>query len=195
MKTVIKFFYATLILMIFSGCSTESLDEFEGSSQETPSTSERGVVRDIGILTPIGDYDGEGDGMATLVRNQNGISLQVHSTGLTSGNAYTAWFIVFDGEPFADDGLIVVHAAGHVVGGNGRATFAGHLSTGMIGEANGTDILFNIGDKSFDNPMSSHVLVHIVDHDPAVPGTIPENIHEITGEVGLSQEWYFNPDD
>ena len=193
MKTVIKLFYATLILMIFTGCSTESLDEFEESSLDKSLTSARGAASNDGILVPIEYYNGYGDGTASLVRNKNGISLQVHSNGLTPGNAYTAWFIVFDGEPFDNDGLIVVHAAGHIVGGNGNATFAGHLSTGEIGEPNGTDILANIGDGSFGNPLGSHVLIDIVDHGPAVAGTIPENIHEITGAIGLAQEWHFDP--
>ena len=199
MKTVTKIFYATLILMIFTGCSTESIDEIEGSSLDNSPTTKARAIRTIGVAqNPMQLAQGEdntifiGSGSAGLVRNQNGISLQAHSTGLTPGNAYTAWFIIFDDGPFNFGEFIVVNAAGNIVGGNGNATFAGHLSPGEIGEVNGTGILVNNGDGSFDNPMDSLVVVHIVDHGPAEPGTIPENIHEITGAIDLSQEWQFH---
>jgi hypothetical protein len=199
MKTVIKFFCATLILMIFTGCSTESIDEIEGSSLDNLPTTRAGVIRTIGVAAdpmvlalPGDNTIFIGDGSARLVRNQNGISLNINSTGLIPGNAYTAWFIVFDDGPFNFDEFIVVHAAGRIVGEDGEATFSGHLSKGDIGEANGTDILENVGDGSYDNPMDSLVFIHIVDHGEAIPGTIPENIHEITGAISLAQEWQFH---
>ncbi len=148
----------------------------------------RGASRDVGVLT----VANQGGGSASLLRNQNGISVQVQSTGLTSGNAYTAWFIVFEGA----NPPVVVHAAGNIVGGSGNSTFAGHLSAGDIGIPNGKDILENGGDGSFDDPQGSTVLIHVVDHGPAGvdgPGTIPENIHEFTGTDGIAQVWTFIP--
>jgi hypothetical protein len=147
-----------------------------------------GAVRGDGVLT----IAVQGDGTASIVRNGNGISVQVRATGLTPGNAYTVWFIV------TEDGLppIVVNAAGNLVGASGNTSFAGHLSTGAVEAVNGTDILGDGGDGSFDDPLGALVVLHVVDHGPAGedgPGTIPENIHEITGVDGLAQEWVFTP--
>ncbi len=156
-----------------------------------------GAVRGVGDLTPtddpvydtLGFGDVQGDGTASIVRTRNGISVTVNATGLNPGNAYSMWYIVIEN---GDE--IVVHAAGSVVGGSGNASFASHLSTGPIGAVNGTTILVNDGDKSFDDPLGALVILHVVDHGSAGvdgPGTIPENIREFTGADGLAQEYVF----
>ncbi len=208
MKTQTKAFFVAFIFLVLASCSNEKdidpTDSFADSeflaklkfpalsSNDKAAPSINTMVdkasRTEGALT----IAIEGSGSANLLRNKNGVSVQVHSTGLTSGNAYTAWFIILEG----GNPPIVVNAAGHVVGGSGSGSFSGHLSIGAIGAVNGTDILGNGDDGSFDDPLGSTVLIHIVDHGPAGvdgPGTIPENIHEITGADGLAQEWTFLP--
>jgi len=210
MRTIIivtfKTFFATLILLVLVNCSEEndpnplapSVSQYLANikyplilsnDKVTPLINAR-ASRGEGVLT----LAPQGGGSATLLRNKNGISVQIHSTGLTPGNAYTAWFIAFEegGNP---DHPIVVHAAGNIVGASGNSTFAGHLSTGPIGAANGMDILDG-GDGNFNDPEGSLVVIHVVFHGPAGvdgPGTIPENIHEFTGTDGLAQEWVFDP--
>lgn len=145
------------------------------------------AVRSDGVFT-----EGVGGGTAQIVRTDSGIDVQVTSTGLTPGNAYTVWFIVSE----SDNPPLVVNAAGNIVGKSGTSGFAGHLSTGDVGAVNGTDVLADGGDGSFDDPRGALVMLHVVDHGPAGvdgPGTIPENIHEITGSDGFAQEWVFAP--
>lgn len=205
-KLILYASFFSFILIVFIGCSEENEPnlieplinhEFLASinypwilsNGNSVSLSNNGKAsRDEGVLT----IANQGGGSAYLVRNDNGISVQTNSTGLTSGNAYTAWFLVFEqGFP-----PIVVHAAGHIVGNSGNLSFGGHLSLGDVGAVNGTDILGNGSDGSFDDPGGSLVWIHVVDHGPAGvdgPGTIPENIHEITGLDGLAQEYVFAP--
>lgn len=201
-----------IVILILAGCSEENDPQLNDSvdagylasivfpglltnDKDTPLINAR-ASRSQGVFTPVlpvmPPVPAQGGGSATILRNKNGISVQIHSTGLTPGNAYTAWFIVIEG----GNPPIVVNAAGNIVGGSGNSTFAGHLSAGPIGAVNGTDILGDGGDGSFDDPEGSLLLIHIVDHGSAGvdgPGTIPENIQEITGADGLSQEWVFEP--
>ena len=144
-----------------------------------------------------------GGGSASIVRTDSGISVRVHAKGLTPGNAYTAWFAVFDagtntcnldGPP---DGIfpggILKNMAGHVVTGGGTATFSGQLSAGPIGEPDG-DILFN-DDGSFDNPLTACVDIHIVNHGPSgdfLPGELQDAINTIFGAMPpADQVWRF----
>ena len=166
------------------------------------------AIRDT-VDTPFIGPDVEGDS-ASIVRTDSGISARVHAKDLTSGNAYTAWFVVFDdgicsetGPPFGGIG-IVLNMAGHVVTGGGTATFAGQLSAGPIGAPNGIDILFN-ADGTFDNPRTACVDIHIVDHGPAAgypkdvgapcglgnPVQLNAAINTICGTQGAVQIWRF----
>ena len=110
-----------------------------------------------------------GDGSAFIVRTGSGVSVQVHSTGLNPGDAYTAWLFTFDDGDFTGMPDIAVNVAGQVVGASGNATFSGSVSKG-IHEINGLtslDPMGNIGDSNFELPMDAVVDVHIVNHGPA----------------------------
>jgi len=202
MSTIIKKLRVYAMSLIFiggiiAGCSDindASLSDSERLTHielQTPNSATKSVAEPTGA-------GGEGDGTATLMRNNNSISVRVQSTGLTAGNAYTAWFII--SEPDPDGSFIVVNAAGNHVGNSGMSTFAGSLATGSIGDPNGFDILVNNGDGSFDDPRGSTVIIHIVNHGPLGkdgPGTIDDNINGIFGALappdGLSQEYIFTP--
>jgi len=135
--------------------------------------------------------DGAG-GTSSVVRNANGITMQVRATGLEAGHIYSVWFIVID----SDDSLPnVVNAAGGIVNKHGKASFAGHLSAGPIGAVNGQDILGNDTNSSFDDPLGATVILHVIDH--GAPGSNEwsnsENMHTIQGAVGCHQEWVNPP--
>jgi hypothetical protein len=89
-------------------------------------------------------------GTSTLVRNDNGVSVAYHVAGLTPGNVYSAWVSINDFPPPAEA------LAGVVVGGSGKATFAGRIAEGGV-----------LSDSSSDT-----VFVIIVNHGPKVPGSI-----------------------
>jgi len=103
-------------------------------------------------------------GSAQLVRNNNGITCVIHTSGLIPGDAYSVWWVI-------PDELLTLNASGGLAGDDGTATFAGHLSTGAIPAADGSVVLSN-GDGSFDQPRSDTVMVIIRHHGPPIPGAI-----------------------
>jgi len=138
-----------------------------------------------------------GGGSASIVRTDSGISVRVHADGLRPGNAYTAWFAVFDDVTCNLDGEndfpggILLNMAGHVVSGGGTATFSGHLSAGPVGEAPGVILLPD--DGSFDNPLGACVDIHIVNHGPAGdfgPGELQDAINTIFGAMPPADQVY-----
>ena len=107
----------------------------EGASRDTVNTADNGLK-----------------GTSTLVRNNNGVSMTYQLEGLTPGNVYSAWVSINDFPPPA------VFLAGMVVGGSGKATFAGHIDEGGI----------------LSDSRSDAVFIIIVDHGTKVPGSIRE---------------------
>jgi hypothetical protein len=113
-------------------------------------------VKVIGTGTVVGSAD--------LVRNNNGITCVIHTSGLVPGDAYSVWWVM-------PDESLTYNASGGIAGGDGTATFAGHASTGPVGPADGSVVLSN-GDGSFDQPRTDTVTVVIRHHGPPIPGSI-----------------------
>jgi hypothetical protein len=65
-------------------------------------------------------------GTASLVRTDDGISMTFRTSGLPAGEPVTIWWIIVDGKGVVSGQF----AAGHVVGNDGVASFAGHLAEG-----------------------------------------------------------------
>ncbi len=182
MKTTIKFLFTFLILFAFS-CNQEStLDPLPTDLEGVSAKASKATLDDYGDIDGSGVY-----GSATLHRNKNGITVNVKTSGLTPGYAYTLWIIPFNtpdicariydpvtnpesacigDELFLADGD-VIFGAGHVVGGSGKGNFSGHLNNGDIGR---------FGNGLMDAQGAEiHVVVRC--HGPADPGRISEQIH------------------
>ena len=192
MKTTIKFLFTLLILFAFS-CTQESTQDplppdLDGVSAKTNSKATLYYSEDI-------DESGV-EGSATLHRNKDGITINVKTSELTPGYAYTLWIIPFNKPedcarildpanpvlslacrsdellPFTDGYGDVIYGAGHVVGGSGKGNFSAHLNNGDIGR---------FGNGLIDAQGAEvHIVVRC--HGPADPGRISEQIH--TFEVG-----------
>ena len=126
---------------------------------------------------------------ASLKRNGSGVTMNLKTSELEGGSAYTVWFVVFNmpqycsngacGEDDVADengpnpneaaGVSVRHAAGHVVGDNGIGNFSGRLN---VGDDSG--LLFGF---PFTNPQGAEVHLVLRNHRQANPGHIPEQIH------------------
>lgn len=136
-----------------------------------------------------------------LSRAPNGLTAVFTTTGLHGGHAYTMWCVVFDhpefcnnpmlpglrcgflGLHFPDFGLngdpraaaTILHAAGHVVGTSGKASFGAHLGVGK-----NTDVVIGTG---LTNPAGAEVILDVLDHGSKDPGNVPAQIHEfVTAE-------------
>ena len=152
-------FLGAIAMVAMVGCesATGPQSETVGVTSEALSVATNSPVNEI--IGPPGSPLGpivEG-ASSTVRRNKNGATATLKTSGLTAGNAYTVWAVVFDsaGPPSA-----VVYLAGHVVGGNGQATFSGHLSSPDI-----------------DNPLGAEIHLVVRDHGEAIPGQIPSLIH------------------
>lgn len=107
---------------------------------------------------------GAGVGSAELVRNNNGITCVIHTSGLVPGDAYSVWWVM-------PDEALIYNASGGIAGSDGTATFAGHASIGPVGLVDGSVVLSN-GDGFFDQPRTDTVMVIIRHHGPPIPGGI-----------------------
>jgi hypothetical protein len=131
-------------------------------------------------------------GSSTLTRTSNAIAMDLHTTGLTPGDAVTIWWMVFNhpeactsgsstpddptdprcgmadmGNPAAD--LSVLFAAGHVIDDAGVAEFGGKLA---VNDASGA-----IMGTGLHDPAGADVTLVVHDHGPAKPGQVDEQIH------------------
>ena len=129
---------------------------------------------------------------ATLTRNANGISYRLHTNSLTANSAYTLWVVVVnnpaacDSSPCTAPEIIqndetdsqVLFGTGLVVGGSGKATFAGALKEG--------DLPGWLPDRSFDNAETAEIHLVLNDHGPKIPALLPDMIKTYRG--GCSDE-------
>jgi hypothetical protein len=96
------------------------------AAQAEPATTQTVDVTGWNDLIPAPTPDIHGT--ASLVRRDGGISMTFRTSGLPAGDAVTIWWIIVD--PATGKVVSGQFAAGHVVGNNGVASFAGSLSEG-----------------------------------------------------------------
>lgn len=154
MKNSIKLCLFTMVLFSIS-CSNEPITENEGVD-----ILSKKAQSSVSVMDETGEIEGAS---ATLSRKKNGITVNFKTNGLKPGNAYTLWFVVF-GETLGPPKS--TFAAGHIVGGSGKAVFSGHKS-------------FEEG--VFENPLTAEVHLVVRTHGPAQPGMIPSMIHTMEG--------------
>ena len=135
-------------------------------------------------------------GSSALERGPNGISFRLWTTELQRGYAYTLWVVVFNNPsactaptPFSlcsdpDVGNAaampdVLYGTGHVVGGSGMVTFAGHRS---VGDGSGS-ISAPIGLPAFGlvDAAGAEILLVVHEHGPLLPAYLPDQIQTVGG--------------
>lgn len=115
-----------------------------------------------------------GTAEATLVRNDNHLSVSGRASDLIPGNAYTVWWIVTDSSR-----RVVVNATGGMADNAGEFRFGGALPTGDYNVGDTIPRLVLVGGSLVD-PINAFVRLHVVDHGPPIPGSIPAQISEIS---------------
>jgi hypothetical protein len=113
-------------------------------------------------------------GKASLVRTDHAVSMTFQTTQLPAGDAVTIWWIILG----PNGPVSGQFAAGHVVGGDGVAGFAGHLAEGD------TSGCFHPAFPCAGLTDARHqpILLLARVHGPKDPGRIPTQIH--TSEAG-----------
>jgi hypothetical protein len=110
-------------------------------------------------------------GTASLTRRDNGVSMTFRTSGLPANQPVTVWWIIVD--PATGNVVSAQFADGHIVGGNGVASFGGSLKE---------------GDRSgcfhpafpcagLTDARGQVVLLLARVHGDKDPGRIPEQIH------------------
>lgn len=135
-------------------------------------------------------------GRAEITRDKWGISVRGVASGLTPGNAYSVWWIVFD-QIFLDGSgpPLVLNATGGIANADGDMHYGALLPLGDYGanEVNPRRVFFA---GSLTLPLGATVWNHILDHGPAQAGGVLRRqlstVDEACGgECPLAQEvWY-----
>jgi hypothetical protein len=134
---------------------------------------------------------------ASLVRNDNGVTATLRTTGLKPHHAYTVWFVAI-GNPAAcasdpcsgPDILLnpdthgqVTYGAGSVAGASGRGGFAVHMPVGPIDGW--------LADRTLSDPYGAEIHLVVNDHGPKLADHMPGMIHTYRG--GCSDDSPFPP--
>ncbi len=137
---------------------------------------------------------------AQLVRGPNGVSMQVTTSGLEVGAAYTVWWVVFNHPEFCENGIdglttcgegdlfiesvgaSVLYAAGHVVGSNSsHASFADGLKVGDLSGCQEPFAGFGLCRDGLTDPSGAEIHLVIRSHDEFIPAMMPAMIHTFGG--------------
>lgn len=175
-------------LALLAGCSDQAVTapelgatppEFASATWATAT-----VLTFDADLTPVGS--------SRLVRNDNGVSVDLSTSGLTSGTTATLWMVVFNhpancsppgcgvDDLFAPAVMSdVLYTNGSVIGGSGKASFGGHRREGD----NGGSVFAALGLPAPGIIDSRMAEIHFVvrSHGPKIPGMVDEMIQTFNG--------------
>jgi hypothetical protein len=104
-----------------------------------------------------------------LVRTPGGITMQLRLSNLPPNEVATVWFLINPGPDFPEEPgpyFSVTRAAGNVIGGSGRSSFAGHIAPGH-------ETMFGPG---LQDPLTDQVLLVLITHGPIDPSRILEQL-------------------
>jgi|SRR5215510_4794339 len=158
-----------------SGFTTRSVAA-QGATHETTQvyTTPDGFL--LGDVVPGSD--------ATLLRNRNGLTTNVH-TLVDAPGAYTVWWVLFNHPSSCttylctfDEPDLVVNATGHLVPAVGNANFSGRLIPG--GPYSG-EVIYEGPEPELTNPAGALITLVIRYHGPAIPGMVPQQLTTFLG--------------
>ena len=191
---------AILLVGLMVGCETEAPIApdttgdiaFKAMKAPNAATSSSSNVYTFAGMNNVGN--------STLVRNNNGVTLNLKTTSLNAGHAYTVWFVIFNnpeecgiqgGEVSPDvpcnlPDLFnpavqgdVMYGAGSLAGGVGTATFAGHRAEGDL---SGSIIgLFGLPAHGIIDARKAEIHFVVRTHGPKIPGKVREQIGSFNG--------------
>jgi hypothetical protein len=122
-------------------------------------------------------------GHSQLVRTANGVSFTYHTPSLPPGQVVTLWVIVFnnpencatrpctapaDVNPAVQGDFL--YGGGHVIGGDGRGNFGGHLPVGDPSGSGLIELGFPEMAVGLLNPLTAEIGLALHSHGPARSG-------------------------
>lgn len=136
---------------------------------------------------------------STLLRSRNGVTANMHTSGLLPGHAYTAWWVVFNnpsacnadgcgaddaGEALASGNnpvrIGVIRAGGGVVGASGKFNFGASLMEGSTAGCQ-TSVPFAGLCNALEDASTAEIHLVLHDHGPLIAGHVNEQIGSFEG--------------
>jgi hypothetical protein len=156
-----------------------------------PTVTTAGVIwlPDSGMSGPVAGAS------STIVRTDDGANYSLTTSGLPVGHAITLWLVIFNNPagcavpyactpgdliPFGGSGAAedsVLWGAGRVIGPNGTANYAGHISIDKTDRPTAPDNLTYLYGPGLTDPRGAHFLLVVHDHGVAQPGIVDQQIH------------------
>jgi hypothetical protein len=134
-------------------------------------------------------------GTSQLVRTNNGMNMTFQSGGLEPGTVATIWWVIFNNpeecvvpgncgaaDVFNPDqvqlvDISVFYAAGHVIGGSGKANYGAHIPVGKLTVNPDQDAnQLIIGDGILKNAMGAEVHLVLRTHGPKIPHMVHQQV-------------------
>jgi hypothetical protein len=128
-------------------------------------------------LVPVGE-----GAVSTIIRNEQGVTITVHTTNLDPG-PHTVWMLIWNapencaGEgpvacsPAVDTPESVAFGAGAIVGASGKGNFGFRLN---MGDTSG--VIGGAVQAGLTNPLGAEIHAVIADHGEIIPGEIQQQL-------------------
>lgn len=136
---------------------------------------------------------------AKLTRNDGGVTVNLKTSDLEAGAAYTVWWVIFN-NPAACSvpnvcGLVdllpggtneavqstAFYAAGHVIGNNGKGNFSARLREGTLPTGDDQVVIDSSGGQGLIDSMAAEIHVAMRTHGQPIPGLVNEQLQSFNG--------------
>jgi hypothetical protein len=193
-----------LVSAVVAGCSRQPLAPDSIAGSDTGSAAGTGAAasanaasKDEASVHLFGTTTVVPGAYSTLIRNDRGVTMTFHTSGLVDGNGYTVWWIVFNNPAACTAGTApskcglgdlpkpavrasLVFATGHVVGNGDSANFGAWLGVGDLDA-----VLPNppspAGPYGLENARTADIHIVVRSHGPADPQLLPDQINSFLG--------------
>lgn len=161
-----------------------------------PADKDTAQILTFPLLGPIVPVEGA---TSTLVRTDTGVTARVQTNSIPAGDAVTIWMVVFNNpdeclfptplgqcsDPDIENPAVVadvMYLTGNVVGGAGKASFAGHK---QLGDNTGS-IFFplfppGVQPAGMQNPRGAEIHIVVHTHGQLLPEYMPDMIQTFGG--------------
>ena len=200
-STSVTFVTAACVCFAIAGCSKGPVapDSSRGSAGTLTASpdgngtaaSPNAATRDTAGVFPFAGGPDIAGASSTLVRNDGGVTMTIHTSGLVPGNAYTVWWIVFNNPAACEGGCglddltrpdvraSLVYATGHVVGSD-TANFGAWLGVGDTAHVLASPPS-PAGPYGLEDARKAEIHLVIRTHGPADPAYLPAQISSFNG--------------